>query len=141
MLESLRKYRKQLKAALAVLLAGASCALVWFTIDAPQPGRSPLAMQMEKSSALYFDTERDIATLVRDARSGAAASIGLSTNYALVNRDDGSRYYVRIARQRTLASELFRDQAPGSAMAVFALSDVKAPASPVASFARGFDPA
>ena len=33
------------------------------------------------------------------------------------------------------------DQAPGSATAVFALGDVQAPASPVASFARGFNPA
>jgi cell division protease FtsH len=137
----LRKYRKQWKYAFVAVLTCLSLVLVWFTIDAPKPDRSPLALQMEKNSAFYFTTERDIATLMRDARNGAATSIGLSADYALVNRNDDTRYYVRIEGQRTLAAEILKEQLPSAATAVFALGDVQPPSSAVATFARKFNPA
>src|SRR5262249_45341326 len=127
--------------AFVAVLTCLSLVLVWFTIDAPKPDRSPLALQMEKNSAFYFSTERDIATLMRDARSGAATSIGLSADYALVNRNDDTRYYVRIEGQRTLAAEILKEQLPGAAIAVFAFGDVQPPSAPVATFARKFNPA
>lgn len=39
---------------------------------------------MEKDSALFFATERDIIALAHDAKTGAATSIGLSRDYAQI---------------------------------------------------------
>jgi cell division protease FtsH len=138
LLNLLLKYKKShLKSvggflALAVLLT-----LAWFTVNAPEQGKNVLVTAMEKDSALFFATERDINTLVEDARTGAAASIGLSKEYALVRRNDGGRYYVRIDSQHGLIPELLKEkQSP----AVFSLVDVQPPAPPVTTFVRSLSP-
>jgi cell division protease FtsH len=144
MLRTLHTYKGPLKGiGLALALIG-SIALVWFTINAPERGRDPLAAAMEENSALYFVTERDITALAQDAKTGKARSIGLSAEYALVSLNDGGRYYVRAGEQRALLTELLKDKLAGSqqnaAPAMFSLTDVQPPAPPMTRFLRQFGP-
>src|SRR5262245_23383684 len=91
---------------------------------------------MEKESERYFATERDFSALAQDARSGAARSIGLSANYALVDLADGNRYYVRVDAQRPLVADILKEKLVAPAPAVFTLSEVHPPASPIHSAVR-----
>ncbi len=140
MLNSLLKYKNQLKIAAVMLAFAASIALVWFTVNTPELGKNPLVTAMEKNSALFFATERDITALAHDAESGAAASIGLSMDYALVTLKDGGHYYVRIETQRNLIMELLKDKLAPAAPAVFSLTNIKPPAPPLTAFTRSLDP-
>jgi cell division protease FtsH len=142
--KSLRKYRNTLKWTGIALALAASLALVWFTLHTPEQGRNALATAMEKDSAGYFATERDINALAQDAQTGAAKAIGLSPQYALVNLRTGGRYYVRIDGQRALISDLLKDKlAPAASHtppAVFTLGDVQPPATPLTALGRAMNP-
>lgn len=144
MLRTWLRHKGPKKSAGLALALVASLALTWFTITAPERGHNPLAADMEENSALYFAAERDMTALAQDARTGAARSIGLSAEYALVSLNDGSRYYVRTGEARALLTELLKDKlaAPKQAAAptVFALPDVQPPATPVKNFMRQFGP-
>lgn len=140
MLESLLKYKTGLKFTGIFLALAASLTLMWFTVNTPERGRNPLVTVMEKDSALFFATERDITALAQDAKTGAARSIGLSMEYALVSLNDGGRYYVRIDTQRDLIKELLKDKLSPAAPAVFSLGDVQPPAPPLTAFARALNP-
>jgi cell division protease FtsH len=137
---TLLKYKKQLKVAGVILALAASLTLVWFTIHAPERGRNALVTSMEQDSDLFFATERDISALARDAKTGAAKSIGLSMEYALVSLDNGGRYYVRIDTQRALVTELLKDRLSTSRPVVFSLGDVQPPVGPLNAFARRLNP-
>ena len=63
---------KSLKWGAALLALAGSIALVWFTVNAPQPGKDPQAQVMEQESATFFAVERDISALARDVQTGAA---------------------------------------------------------------------
>ena len=139
MYSTFRKYKKQLKALGAVLFFAASFALVWSTVHAPERGRNELVTKMEKDSALFFVKEGDISALAHDAKSGAATSIGLSPEYALVSLANGQRYYVRIDAQRLLITELLKDKLSTAAPAVFSLGDVQPPAPPLVALSRSFN--
>src|SRR5262249_23964419 len=134
-----------LKGTFFSLLVAASVALAWFTVNTPERGRNALATAMEQNSAAFFTTERDITALMQDAKNGAARSIGLAPEYALVELKDGGRYYVRSGEQRVLFAELMKDKiAPlsaGAAPSVFSLPDVQPPAPPATVFLRQFGPA
>jgi cell division protease FtsH len=134
--KSLQKYKRPLQTAAVTLVLAASFALTWYTVHAPAPGRDARAVSMETDSAAYFATERDFSALAQDAKSGAALSIGLSAEYALVNLKDGGRYYVRIDTQRPLVAEVVKERLAAETPAVFALTGVQPPASPIASAAR-----
>jgi cell division protease FtsH len=136
MLKSLLKHKGPLKIAGLAFALAASLVFAWFTVHTPERGRDPIAAAMEENSALYFATERDITALAQDAKSGAASSIGLSAEYALVSLKDGGRYYVRTVEGRTLLAELLRDPAP----VMFSLPDIQPPATPLRSFLRQFGP-
>lgn len=140
MIRSLLKYKKQLKSLCALLLFAASIALVWFTVNAPERGRDAASVAMERESALFFATERDLTALARDVKTGAAARIGLSAEYALVQLADGGRYYVRIDSQRLLVTELLKEKLATETPAVFALGTVRPPAAPLAVVTQQFDP-
>jgi cell division protease FtsH len=140
LINSFFKYKSQLKLAAVFLALAASLALVWFTINTPERGRNPLVTTMEKDSALFFATERDITALAQDAKSGAAKSIGLSMDYALVSLNDGGHYYVRIDTQRSLIAELLKDNLSPAAPAVFSLADIQPPAPPLTAFSRALNP-
>ncbi len=135
MFKSLTK-QKALKLGGAALALAASIALIWFTVYAPERAKDPRVTAMQNESASFFTAERDITALSRDALSGAAASIGLSTDYALVHLSDGGRYYVRIDTQRALVSDLLKDRLASPGTAVFALNEVYPPGGPLAAFAR-----
>ena len=135
MFRSLLK-QKPLKLGGAVLALAASITLIWFTVYAPERGKDPRVTAMETESAKFFAVERDITALAQDAQTGAARSIGLSAEYALVNLADGGRYYVRIDTQRPLVAELLKDKLSSPAPAVFALSDVQPPAPPLTALYR-----
>jgi cell division protease FtsH len=122
---------KVLKIGGAVLAFAASFALIWFTVYAPERGKDPQVTAMESESARFFAVERDITALGQDATSGAARSIGLSAEYALVSLKDGGSYYVRIEAQRALVAELLKDKLATPAPTVFALTDVQPPAAPL----------
>ncbi|MGE5524869.1 MAG: AAA family ATPase [Rhodospirillaceae bacterium] len=136
MLNTLLKHKKPLKLAAAAGALISAAALVWFTVHAPQRGRDAHVTAMEAQSALFFATERDMTTLAQDARSGAAQSIGLSPDYALVQRKDGSRYYVATGTQRPLVAELLKDRLADAQPAVFAIDDVQPPAGPLGVVGR-----
>lgn len=140
MLKSLLKYKSHLKFAGVFLALAASFTLVWFTINTPERGRNPLVTTMERDSALFFATERDITALAQDAKTGAAKSIGLSMDYALVSLNDGGHYYVRIDTQRSLIMDLLKDKLSPAAPAVFSLADVQPPAPPLSAFTRALNP-
>lgn len=91
MLRSLQKYKKQHKVAAALLLLAACLALAWFTLNTPEQGRNLVVTTMEKDSALFFATERDISALAHDVHAGAASSIGLASEFALVSLLNGDR--------------------------------------------------
>lgn len=142
MLRTLLKQKGPLKGAGLGLALVAAVLLAWFTINAPERGRDPRAVGMEENSALFFATERDISALAQDAKTGAALSIGLSAEYALVNLKDGGRYYVRAGEQRALLTELLKDNFPAAgqnaAPVLFSLADVQPPAPPLTRFARQY---
>ncbi|HWI13281.1 MAG TPA: AAA family ATPase, partial [Burkholderiales bacterium] len=133
---TLLKYKKPLKAAAAAGALISALALVWFTVHAPQKGRDGQVAAMEAQSALYFGVERDLTTLAHDARQGTAKSIGLSADYALVQRTDGTRYYVSIGAQRPLVADLLKGELAAGRPAVFAIDDVQPPAGPLGVVAR-----
>lgn len=134
------KSKYSLKLAGALCALAASLALVWFTVNTPEQGTNPLVSAMEKDSALFFANERDITALSHDARTGAASSIGLSPDYALVTLNDGGHYYVRIDAQRNLIMELLKDKLSPAAPAVFSLTDAQPPAPPLTALKRAFNP-
>src|SRR5690606_5881390 len=129
-------YRRSLPYAAAALLLVSVAALAWFTMHAPQAGRDARAVAMERESATYFAVERDFGALAQDVRGGSAARIGLAAGYALVERADGGRDYVRIDAERALVGEVLKGRLEGQSPAVFALNGVHPPASPVASALR-----
>lgn len=139
MYRSLLKRNRPVKLGGAALALAVCFALVWFTIHAPQRGRNSQAVAMERESAQYFAVERGITALAQDAQSGAAQGIGLSADYALVERNDGTRYYVRIDQQRALLAQILKDGVSGGEAAVYSLGDVHPPAAPLAAFARRLD--
>lgn len=138
-------FRSLLKRSRPAQLAGAAfalaviAALVWFTVHAPERGRDPQAVAMERDSTQFFAVERGITALAQDITGGATHSIGLSNEYALVQLNDGTRYYVRIDKQRTLLATALADKGSGAAPAVFALGEVHPPAPPLTALARRFD--
>lgn len=140
MFRTLLKHKGPLKGAGLALALIASVTLAWFTINAPERGRDPLSAAMEENSALYFATERDITALAQDAKTGAARSVGLSAEYALVSLNDGGRYYVRTGDQRTVLTELLKQELAANAPVVFSLADVEPPAPPMTRFLRRFGP-
>jgi cell division protease FtsH len=135
--QALLKYKKELKVGGAVLALAASFVLVWLTVTAPERGRDPRVTAMERESDTFFRIEGGITGLAEDLRLGAVESVGLSSNYALVGLNDGSRYYVRIDAQRTLVPEVLKANLGGSAPSVFSLGEVHPPAGPLTAFARG----
>ena len=137
---SLTKHKKQLMRALAAGGIAAGAALLWFTLHGPERGRNPLAVSMETESAAFFASERDLTALTQDVHSGTAAGIGLSTDYALVSRRDGTRYYVRMDSQRALVTELVKGGQSSAAPEIFALGHVQPPGPPLALFVRRLDP-
>jgi cell division protease FtsH len=128
--------QKPLQVGSAVLALAGLLALIWFTVHAPERGKDPQVTAMESQSAAFFAVERDITALAADAKSGAARSIGLSNQYALVSLNDGGRYYVRIDTQRALVGELLRERLASPSTAVFSLSEVQPPAPPLTMFFR-----
>ncbi|MGQ0523854.1 MAG: AAA family ATPase [Betaproteobacteria bacterium] len=139
MYRSLLKRNRPVKLGGAALALAVCFALVWFTVHAPERGRNARAVAMERESAQYFAEERGITALAQDARSGAAQGIGLSADYALVQLNDGTRYYVRIDQQRALLAQALKDDVAAAGASVFSLGDVHPPASPLAAFARRLD--
>ena len=134
------KHKKHLMRGLAGMGIVAAAALVWFTLHGPERARNPLAVAMETDSAAYFASERDLTALAQDVRAGSAASIGLSSEYALVSRRDGSRYYVHMDTQRAVVTELVKGSQGAEAPEIFALNAVQPPGPPLAAFARRLDP-
>src|SRR4051794_32342889 len=108
MLRSFEKHKKALAIAGVVVLIAACAALAWFSYHAPQQNRNPAATAMEKESVLFFAKESDLSTLARDVQSGAAGSVGLSPQFALVSLANGDRYYVRTDNQRALIAEVLK---------------------------------
>lgn len=139
MYRSLLKRNRPVKLGAAALALAICLALVWFTVHAPERGRNPQAVAMERESAQYFAVERGLTALARDAQSGAAQGIGLSSDYALVHLNDDTRYYVRIDHQRALLAQVLKDGVTGGGAAVYSLGDVHPPAPPLAAFARRLD--
>lgn len=132
--------KQQLRIAGISAALGVSLVFAWFTVHAPERGRNAAAALMESQSERFFSSERDLGALARDAQSGAAASIGLSAQYALVALEGGERYYVRIDTQRALVTELLKDRLASGAPAVFSLDDVQPPAGPLASLGQRITP-
>ena len=139
MFRSLFKHNRTVKLGGAALALAVLFALVWFTIHAPERGRDPQVVAMERDSAQFFAIERGITVLAQDVRSGAAQSIGLAVDYALVHLNDGTRYYVRIDRQRALLAPVLKDGVAGAGPAVFSLGEVHPPSPPLTVFARRLD--
>ncbi|MEO8203254.1 MAG: AAA family ATPase [Betaproteobacteria bacterium] len=140
MLKQIFSNKKYLKAVGVTMAVVASSLLVWFTLTADEPGRNQVAVAMEQDSAAYFATERDFSAMAQDVRTGNARSIGLSSEYALVARADGSRYYVRTDAQRALVAEALKEKPAGTAPAVFALGNVQPPATPLGVIGRNLSP-
>jgi cell division protease FtsH len=138
---SLLKHKKLLRAVALAASTAAVVALAWYTATAPQRARNPLAVTMERESATFFGAERDLTALAQDARSGAAAAIGLSTEYALVTLHDGTRYYVRNDAQRALVTELLKGDLGAKSPEILALEKIQPPGPPLANFARQINPA
>jgi len=135
------KYRKHIVRGIAAAMLLGCTALAWFTVNAPERARNPLAVAMEAESYGYFAAERDLTTLGEDVRSGTATAVGLSADYALVSRQDGSRYYVRLDAQRSLANELLKAGMAAGGPDIFALEAVQPPSPPLTVLARKLDPA
>src|SRR3954469_8197311 len=141
MLRSLEKHKKPFTIGAVILLLIGCGALVWFSINSPEQGKNPVVASMEAESASYFLTERDISTLARDVRTGAATTIGLSPQYALASLHNGERYYVRTDNQRVLVGELLKGNLSESAPAVFSLTDIQPPGPPLRVLSRGMNAA
>ena len=141
LIRSLLKQKKHWVRGLAAVAFAGCVALAWFTVQAPERARNARSVAMEAESASYFAAERDVTALGQDVRTGAAASIGLSSEYALVRLRDGGRYYVRMDAHRALASELLRGGMAGSGPDIFALESVQPPGPPLTVLARKMDPA
>ncbi|MDB5807918.1 MAG: cell division protein FtsH, partial [Betaproteobacteria bacterium] len=139
MLRSLEKHKKTLTIAGLLLLIAACCALAWFTFNSPEQGKNAIVTAMEKESTAYFATERDISALARDVKTGAAAHIGLSPQFALVSMHNGDRYYVRTDNQRVLVAELLKGNLSESAPAVFSIGDIQPPAPPLTMMSRSMN--
>ncbi len=139
MLRSFDKHKKPLAVAGVILLFAACLALAWFSFNAQEQGRNPVATAMEKESALFFSTEGDLSSLARDIQGGAARSVGLSPQFALVSLSNGDRYYVRTDNQRAVVAELLKGNLAG-APAVFSIDDVQPPAPPLTLLARSLTP-
>jgi cell division protease FtsH len=135
MLRSFEKHKKPLVIAGVILLCIAGLTLAWFSFNTAEQGRNPIATAMEKDSALFFANERDLSALARDVQDGAAASVGLSSQFALVNLANGERYYVRTDAQRVLVAELLKGRLADSP-AVFSIAEVQPPAPPLAMLSR-----
>ncbi len=135
------KHKKHIVRGIAAAMVLGCAALAWFTANAPERARNPLAVAMEAESQGYFAAERDLSTLGEEVRSGAAKAVGLSADYALVSRQDGSRYYVRLDAQRTLATELLKGSIASRGPDIFALEAVQPPGPPLTALARKLDPA
>jgi cell division protease FtsH len=140
MLKSLLKNKGPLRGAGLALALLAAATLAWYSLNVPERGRDPVAASMEENSALYFAIERDMTALAQDAKTGAALSIGLSSEYALVSLKDGGRYYVRTSEGRALLTELLKAKPPAAAPAMFALPDVQPPAPPLTRLMHLFGP-
>jgi cell division protease FtsH len=138
---SLLKHKKLLLGAAVLISALAAGAIVWYTVHAPERARHPLALAMERESAAFFASERDLTALAHDVRAGTAAGIGLSADYALVSLQDGTRYYVRTDSQRVLLNELLKRDLGTQAPQILALEAVQPPGPPLKTFARKIDPA
>ena len=128
---------KTLGAAIGVVLA---CVLVWMSVTAEEPGRSPVAAAMETDSAAYFATERDFSALAQDVKSGNAKSVGLAAEFALVALNDGSRYYVRTESHRAMVAEALREKLSSASPAVFSLGNIQPPAPPLTVLGRNLSP-
>ena len=134
------KHRKHLLRGFAAAAVVAGAALLWFAVHGPERARNPLAASMEAESATYFAAERDLLALTQDVQTGAAAGIGLSTEYALVSRRDGTRYYVHMDAQRAFVAELIKAGPTTDAPEIFALGAIQPPGPLLANFARRLDP-
>jgi len=137
--KSLLKHNRPVKLGGAALALAAVLALVWFTVNAPERGRDPQVVAMERDSAQFFALERGVTALAQDVRGGFARSVGVSSDYALVHLNDGTRYYVRIDKQRVLLGAALGEGLSGGGPAVFSLGEVHPPAPPLTVFARRFD--
>ncbi len=135
MLRTFEKHKKPLAVAAVIVLLAACLTLTWFSFNAAEQGRNPVAAAMEKESASFFAAERDLSALARDVQTGAAGSVGLSPQFALVSRVDGERYYVRTDNQRALVAELLKANLAGTAV-VFSIADVEPPAPPLTLLSR-----
>jgi cell division protease FtsH len=140
MLRSFEKHKKPLAVAGAIVLVAACLTLAWFSFNAPEQNRNPAATAMEKESAQFFAKENDLSTLARDVQSGAAGSVGLSPQFALVSLANGNRYYVRTDNQRALVAELLKGNLAG-APAVFSIDDVQPPGPPLTLLSRNLSSA
>lgn len=141
MIDSLLKHKKPIVRGSIAVATLAFAVLAWFTLHAPERARHPQAVAMEAESPSYFAAERDLTTLAQHVQSGAATAVGLSTDYALVRTQDGTRYYVRIDAQRGLATELLKSGLAAGGPDIFALESVQPPGPPLRAFARKLDPA
>jgi len=138
---SFLKHKKLLWVAFTVLSLVAAAALAWYTFHAPERARHPLAVAMERESASYFATERDLSALAQHVRSGAAAGVGLSAEYVLVQLHDGSRYYVRLDAQRGVVAELLATNPTAGGPQILALEKIQPPGPPLKNLAQKIDPA
>jgi cell division protease FtsH len=138
--KSLLNNKKLMKTCGALFAIAFAVALVWMSVTADEPGRSPVATAMETDSASYFATERDFSALAHDVRSGTAKSVGLATEYALVALNDGNRYYVRTDTHRALVAEALKEKLSSAAPAVFSLGNVQPPAPPLTVLGRNLSP-
>lgn len=134
------KHRKTILRGLVALALAACAALAWIIAHAPERARHPLAAAMESQSASYFAAEQDLAGMLQAVRDGRIAAVGLSPRYALVAGRDGSRAYVRLDAERSLAAELLREGLAGRAE-VIALESVHPPGPPLAGVGRRIDAA
>jgi cell division protease FtsH len=140
LLKTLFSNKKLMKAVWTLLAITLASVLVWMTVTADEPGRNTVAAAMENESSLFFATERDFSALAQDVKSGNAKSVGLSTEYALVALNDGSRYYVRTDTHRALVAEALKDKLSATAPAVFSLGAVQPPAPPLTVLGRNLSP-
>jgi cell division protease FtsH len=107
----LEKYKKLVWLVVAgLVLAGAAILLLDPT---PLHKRNEVATQMETQSWKWFAKERNLSEFSTDLRAGKVSAIGIGVEYALINIDKDTRYYVRIDTQRPLFLDLLKEiQAP-----------------------------
>ena len=95
--------------------------------------RSPLARTMAEDSAAWFDHEEDLSTLGGDLRAGRVSAIGVAERYALVSRNDDTRYYVNIPTGHEALATLLAAHLGNEGLKVFAIEGVQPPRNPVAA--------